>query len=143
MSSLNLVPNVAVMAAQTGIFVANYYAVKKLLLEPYLKVYDKRRSLTVGSKEDSIRLIQENSDKELKIKSDLEKAFSDAKSVIDATVSGANTERDNIISKADAEVKAYLEGARKELASDLDEINQKVPAMVDGITNVIFEKVLS
>ena len=143
MSSLNLVPNVAVMAAQTGIFVANYYAVKKLLLEPYLKVYDKRRSLTVGSKEDSIRLIQENSDKELKIKSDLEKAFSDAKSVIDATVSDANTERDNIISKADAEVKAYLEGARKELASDLDEINQKVPAMVDGITNVIFEKVLS
>ena len=79
MSSLNLVPNVAVMAAQTGIFVANYYAVKKLLVEPYLKVYDKRRSLTVGSKEDSIRLIQENSDKELKIKSDLEKAFSDAK----------------------------------------------------------------
>ena len=55
----------------------------------------------MGSKEDSHRLIK-NSDKELKIKSDLEKAFSDAKSVIDATVSDANTERENIISKADA-----------------------------------------
>lgn len=143
MSALNLVPNVAVMAAQTGVFVANYYAVKKLLLEPYLKVYDKRRSLTVGSKEDSIRLIQSNSDKELKIKSSLEKAYGDAKAILETSVSGANAEKEEIISSADAEVKSYLEEARKELASDLVEVNKQVPAMVNGITDVIFEKVLS
>ena len=143
MSALNLVPNVAVMAAQTGVFVANYYAVKKLLLEPYLKVYDKRRSLTVGSKEDSIRLIQSNSDKELKIKSDLEKAYADAKVILETSVSKANTEREAIVTSADAEVKSYLDSARKELAADLAEVNKKVPDMVNGITDVIFEKVLS
>ena len=143
MSALNLVPNVAVMAAQTGVFVANYYAVKKLLLEPYLEVYDKRRSLTVGNKEDSIRLIQSNSDKELKIKSDLEKAYADAKVILETSVSKANTEREAIVSSADAEVKSYLDSARKELAADLAEVNKKVPEMVNGITDVIFDKVLS
>ena len=143
MSSLNLVPNVAVMAAQTGVFVANYYAVKKLLLNPYLEVYDKRRALTVGSREDSIKLVQSNSDKEMKIKSDLEKAFADAKVILETSVTNASSEKEAIISSADAEVKSFLESARKDLSADLVEMNKKVPDMVDGITNVIFEKVLS
>ena len=143
MSSLNLVPNVAVMAAQTGVFVANYYAVKKLLLEPYLTVYDKRRALTVGSREESNSLIKSNLEKELKIKSDLEKAFAEAKVSLQNSLSEANTKKESIIQSADAEVKKFLEGARKELASDLSEINDQVPAMVDGITDVILDKVLN
>ena len=143
MSALNLVPNVAVMAAQTGVFVANYFAVKKLLLEPYLEVYDKRRALTVGSQEESNNLIKSNLEKELKIKSDLEKAFEEAKVVLQTSLSEANVKKETIVSDADAEVKSFLEKSRKELAADLSEINGKVPEMVDGITNVILDKVLS
>ena len=81
----------------------------------------KKGALTVGSKEDSIRLIQSNSDKEMKIKSDLEKAYADAKVILETSVSKANTEKEAIVSSADAEVKSYLESARKDLSADLAE----------------------
>ena len=60
MSSLNLVPNPTIMAIQAGLFVANFVAVKKLLLEPYLKVYDQRQDLTVGNKTEAIKILEEN-----------------------------------------------------------------------------------
>ena len=40
MSSLTFVPNVAVMAAQTGIF-SQLLCCEEVAFEPYLKVYDK------------------------------------------------------------------------------------------------------
>ena len=60
MSSLNLVPNLNVMAVQAGIFVANFLLLRNLLLEPYLKVYDKRQNLTVGSKAEAKELVAKN-----------------------------------------------------------------------------------
>ena len=42
MASLELVPHPDVLVVQAGVFLANFVVVKKLLVEPYLTVRDKR-----------------------------------------------------------------------------------------------------
>ena len=65
MSGLNLVPNPTVLAVQAGVFMANIFVIKKLWLDPYLRVYEKRQANTTGSQTDAEKISKENGAKKI------------------------------------------------------------------------------
>lgn len=143
MSSLNLLPNPSVFLVQTGIFVANLYVVKKLMLDPYLKVKAKRDGLTVGSQQHASSLNQDNEKKFASIHQKLRDASEVIKEKTGAIVNEAQGKRDGILSGAEAEAKAYLSRAQKDVASELAQEREKIPTIVRQLSDNLFEKTVN
>ena len=59
MASLILVPDPEVLAIQAGLFLVAVGVVKKLYVEPYLAVRERRQAATVGSKDEAARTLAE------------------------------------------------------------------------------------
>lgn len=142
MSSLNLVPNPTVMAVQAGLFIANFVAVKKLLLDPYLKVYDKRQNLTVGNKSEAAELVQKNESTMDDIKQQLLDASELATNMRNTMTSDANAKKAELVSKAESEAKSTVESVRAQIKESMQAEMSKVPGLVDELTNVIVKQVL-
>ena len=142
MGSLNLVPNPTVMAVQAGLFVANFVAVKKLLLDPYLKVYDKRQNLTVGNQNEAAELLQKNESAMKEIKQTLLNASEEATKLRNTLTSEANATKANLIKSAETDAKASVYSVRKQIQDSMKEELAKVPSLVDDLTDVIVKQVL-
>lgn len=143
MSSLNLLPNPSVFLVQTGIFVANLYVVKKFMLEPYLKVKEKRDRITVGSHQHASSLNQENEKKFASIHQKLRDASDVIKEKTAAIGAEAQRKRDGLLSSAEAEAKAFLSKAQKEVANELAQEREKIPTIVRQLSNNLFEKTVN
>ena len=142
MGSLNLVPNPTVMAVQAGLFVANFVVVKKLLLDPYLKVYDKRQTLTVGNKHEAAELVQKNEDALAEIKKKLKGANDEAVSLRNALTSEAKTKKAELIGAAEKKAKESIDDVRTKIQASMKAEMAKIPTMVDELTDVIVKQVL-
>ena len=142
MSSLNLVPNPSVMVVQAGLFIANFVAIKKLLLEPYLKVYDKRQSLTVGNKSEADQLIQKNENAMLEIKQRILEANEQASQIRTELTQAAHRQKTQLIADAETTAKKTVEGVRSQISQSLEQEMAKVPALVDEITAMIVNQVI-
>ena len=62
MADFNLMPVPKVLLVQVGIFLANTFVVKKLLLDPYCKLQEHRQSLTQQRQKSSSHELQELND---------------------------------------------------------------------------------
>ncbi|SME91162.1 ATP synthase F0 subunit B [Pseudobacteriovorax antillogorgiicola] len=143
MSSLNLVPNPTVMTVQAGIFIANFFVIKKLLLEPYLKVYDKRQNLTVGNKSEAESLLQKNETTLKQIKETLQAASDEATSIRSELTAQASVKKGQLISSAEQEAKATIESVRSQITESLAEERRKIPNLVDDLTATIVNQVIN
>lgn len=143
MSSLNLVPNPTVMVVQAGIFVANFIAIKKLLLEPYLKVYDQRRNLTVGNKTAATRILEENESTMTRIRESLDSAGEEAASIRLDLTQAAKQKRTELITDAEQSAKATIAQIRAEIAATMASERKKLPSTIEDMTNLIVKQVLT
>ena len=60
MAGLNLTPDPTALGTQAVIFLGAVFVVKKLMVEPYLAVQEKRDRSTVGSKAEAADLQRKN-----------------------------------------------------------------------------------
>ena len=81
MSGLNLIPNPTVLAVQTGVFMANIFVIKKLWLDPYMKVYEKRKASTTGSQSDAEKIGKENDKMVTKIETGIHDAVEESRKI--------------------------------------------------------------
>ncbi len=142
MSSLNLVPNPAIMVIQAGIFLANLVVVKKFLLEPYLAVRDERVKLTYGSQDLAESLRQENELAAEKIHFRLQEVGTEARSLRDAALAHARTRRDEILQKATAAAQQIVVGVRTEISRDMEEQRRGIPVLVQNLSRQVLEKIV-
>ena len=63
MSSLNLTPNPSILLVQLGLFLANLFVIKKLILQPYLALRARREAMTTGNAGEAQKLAHEASEK--------------------------------------------------------------------------------
>lgn len=143
MSSLNLVPNPAVFLVQAGVFVANIVAVKKLMLDPYLRVKANRDRLTLGNKQEAQTLTQEGERKFEEITAKLREAGDQVRSVVQVVLSEAQQKRDDIMKAAERDAKDFLEKSQQNIATELKTEREKVPAVVHSLTQALFEKTVN
>lgn len=143
MSSLNLVPNPTVIAVQTAIFIGNFIAVKKLFLEPYLKISKKREALTEGSDEQTKAINANNTAVMQKMALEHDRVNEEAAKFREQKLAEANTRRDIIMAEAYKVSQEIISSMQKSIEQALKQEKSKIPGCVDELTEVIYQKTLS
>lgn len=143
MSSLNLSPNPTVMLVQTGIFLANFVAIKKLFLDPYLTLADKRQELTVGNQRDAQVLEQKNEETLRILASKIDQARDEAALTRTQVTTEANSKRDAILSEAELEAKRTIEEMRVQIREELAEERSKLPGIVQELTEAMYQRTVT
>lgn len=143
MASLNLVPNPAVMAVQAGIFLTAIAIIKKLMLDPYMKLREKRVALTSGSQEDAENALAECDKISLTIKEKIQAAASEAKEAREFVREAALAKKTSILTDADQAVKSTVSKASEQIAAELAEEKQKIPAVVKAVSDQFYNVALN
>lgn len=142
MSSLNLEPNPTIMAVQAGLFALNFVAVKKLFLDPYIRVYDKRQNLTVGSQSQTKDLVSKNESILTKIQSSFKEVNGEAAKIRESITHKASLERKDIVAKAEQEAKEIVSQINKQISQLKKEERPKIPQAVEQISDSIFKQII-
>ena len=139
MSSLNLSPNKTIMAIQAAIFLANFVVVKKLLLEPYLKVIAKRAQATIGSQSQAEQLELQSRKAADAIRLRLDEVRLEIRTFIDSNQAVAKQQRDEILQRASREANQIVASIRDVLNQDLAIQRQAVPDAVKQLSQQFFD----
>ena len=142
MASLNLVPNPPVLIVQAGIFLANLAIIKKLYVDPYLTVRDRRDALTLGNKDAAAAALQEAEATQQKIAHVLAGAVDAAKKSRETVRLAAIEKRNGILGLAEAEAKAVVQAVEKQIQAELAAEKAKVPAIVAALTQEVYQLAL-
>lgn len=142
MSSLNLSPNPVIMAATAGVFIANLIAVKKLFLEPYLKVRDQRIKATFGNQAAAEQLEVENTRATDKIRDRIAQASLEARNFRDSSLATAKQKRDELLAAASKEATDVVTAMRGDLVKELAEQRQAVPAIVQQLSRQFVDRLI-
>lgn len=143
MASLNLVPNPPVLAVQAVVFLTGLVVVKKLFVEPYMTLRDKREALTVGSKDEAQKLLQETDRISQEITAKLNAAIIDAKQAREKVRDAALTKRNAALSAAEGESKQLVQQVEAQIKQDLAAEKAKVPAIVKSLTDEVYKLALA
>lgn len=138
MASLNLVPNPPVLVVQAGIFLANLAIIKKLYVDPYLTVRDRREKLTVGNREDATKALQQAEATQTRIAEVLTNAAETARKGKDSVRAVAIEKRNSVLSAAEAEAKAQVEAVERQIQSELAAEKAKIPGVVAQLTQEVY-----
>ena len=142
MSSLNLSPNPTIMAITAGIFALQFVAVKKLFLDPYLKVREQRIKATFGNQSEAEQLEVENGKSAEKIRNRISQASREARNFRDSTLAVAKQKRDELVSAASKEASEVVSSMRGNLVKELDEQRKAVPAIVQQLSRQFVERLI-
>jgi len=143
MASLELIPNPQVPVVQAGIFLANLVVVKKLWVEPYLTVRDRREKMTAGSKDDATRFLADAERLSEEINAKLKSAAGEAKSHRETIRNAALARRAQILAAAESEAKAHVDTVERQIKDELTRERSKVPAIVQTLTDDVYKLALS
>ena len=137
MSSLNLTPNPVIIAAQTAIFLLNAFVIKKLILQPYLEVLNKRRALTSGKTKKADELMAEVARGRKTIQDRLAEAGQKAFNLVQEAKAEAEAKRRQQFESAKAAADQHILAKKQEIKSELEnELKRTKTASSEMIKNV-------
>ena len=142
MAGLNLNPNPIVIATQAGVFLASLHFIRTLMVKPYLEVKAKRDQLTVGSQSDAEAIVKSNKEGLSELEKKLSNAVSEARLEATEMRKKAFAECDAIIENAEKKARDYVAAAKTELDKEVAVELEKVPALVNQLSEVIYKKTL-
>jgi F0F1-type ATP synthase membrane subunit b/b' len=143
MADLSLIPNPQVMAVQAGIFLANLYVVKKMFVEPYLELKDKRIRLTEGDKSQAGQILQECKVKAESIEENIKRAFAEADRIREEKRAYVLNQKECEINAAYLEANRYLKEKRETLNMEIKGELAKVNLAAEKLTIEVYQAVTS
>lgn len=142
MAALDLIPNPTMVIAQTGLFLANIAVVKKLIIDPYLKLKDRRFELTTGNKEKAKRILADSEEKSKSIDAQLYNIEQEIKSFRQTRKEEALSNHNKIVQDSKALARQRLEKQREEVSQELKQERNKIPGFVSELSEKVFSAVL-
>lgn len=142
MTQLNLKPDPIVLGVQAVIFLANMFIVKKLMLEPYLSVRNRRDAQTGGNLDTAQKLQREAEELEAKITERMRAAHKDAAQVREGIKKEAMEKRASVLAKAESEAKAEQSRIETAIAANLKEERARQDQSIKSISDQFFAQVI-
>lgn len=134
MAHLNLSPDPVVLGVQAGIFLANMYIVKKLMLDPYMKLRTARDAKTGGSQHDAQALLDQAADMDRIIGEKMRDAHRTAAQTRDKIKSTAMTKRGELLSQAESVARKEQHDLHVAINANLQEERSKKEHTIQQIT---------
>ena len=142
MATLNLIPNPMVLGAQIGVFYLNFIAVKKLFVEPYLSVRDRRQALTFGSKDEATKALVSCD----RISKDIESRYissaTEAKVDREQIREQAQIARQALIIAAEKDAKAEVANVETQIRAELVAEKEKIPGVIKALSDEVYKLAL-
>ena len=138
MAKLDLIPDWQVMIIQGTLFGVAAAMVKTQFVNPYLKLRDKRTSLTVGNKQAADDLLLQCEQKAAIILARIKSAFEQAQAAKVTKKDEATSQQKAIVSAAEAEAKAAISKLAAEIREELARELDRRPAVVAKLTNELY-----
>lgn len=142
MANLELLPHPVVTVIQGGIFLANAYVVKKLMVDPYLAVKKKRESRTSGAEEGSEAMVKEASELRVKAAKEIQAAQKVAFQEASSSKAEADSKKTELVSAAKASAEKEIETAVNDIQSSLEQALKQVPNAVAPLLDTMYDKAL-
>lgn len=143
MANLYLVPNPSILAVMMGIFFTVYFTIKKLFIAPYLGLRERRLKATTGSQAGASELLAETAADSKMIEEKIQAAGTAARQTFETSKQEARVERDKIIAAAEQEAKKTVKEIESAIAGDMKIEKEKIPQIVEALTNALFEKAIN
>jgi F0F1-type ATP synthase membrane subunit b/b' len=124
--AFELVPNPTILVVQTGMFFAAAGVVKKLYVDPYLKLKAKRDEKTSIANIKGSLTVDEFESKKNNIKSKLNETRQKASQAMDSVKKSAELEREKILAAARESLEKESREKLKALSEDFRKENEKV-----------------
>lgn len=138
MSQFELIPKGDVLAVQTGIFLVAIVIIKKLMLDPYVQLREKRLNLTTGSQADAKQALAKAKTLSETITSQINDAAQQGRDAKEAVRETAIEKRNSIVAAADTEAKATIASVIARIQAEIEEEKSKIPATVAALTNEVY-----
>lgn len=135
MASLNLTPDPVVLGVQAGIFLLNMYVVKKLILDPYMKLRTAQDAKTGGSQNEAQALLDKASEMDRIVGEKMRDAHKSAAAARESIKSTANAKRAELLAHAESKARAEQQEIHRAISSNLQEERAKKEQTIQQITN--------
>lgn len=139
MASLNLIPNSGVLVVQAGIFLANMVVVKKLIIDPYLQLKDKREEMTLGNQEAAKSLLQACQKKNEELDAQMTTVYVEAMAIRKKHKEQAEVVQQKDLLDARHEAVDYIEKMRCELRQNLHDEREKLPVVIAKLADEVYK----
>ena len=131
---LNLVPNPLILFIQTIIFLLSMFSIKRLILDPYLRVKKQRDESTAGKSDQAKNLVKRNDEASKEISDRVHKAVQQSNQTVESIRRDAGIKRAEILNQAETESKKKVESIRAEINGMLDEEKKKLPEIISNLS---------
>lgn len=142
-AELELIPKLPVLAVQTVIFIANIAIIKKLFVEPYLKVKAERETTTQGSRDEAIKLQAHAKEIEEELERRLAEGLKAIRDQRESIRRLALNQRQALIDEASLEASTWSERAENELNQVIAREKEKIPTVVSLLKEEVFKLTIS
>jgi F0F1-type ATP synthase membrane subunit b/b' len=142
-SALNLIPDLEILCAQTGIFLANLVVVKTLIINPYLSLQEKRRAHTSDSQDQAQKTLASCVQQSAAIEAQIAATIAEVSTQGEKVKAQALTEQQRLIVAVRQQVDVDLEAMRREIAEQLAEQRSKVPAVAEQLSKQFYQTLLA
>jgi F0F1-type ATP synthase membrane subunit b/b' len=139
MSSLNLIPDVELLCAQTGIFLANLVVVKTLFITPYLELQKKRKAQTADRQNEAKKTLESCAQQTQELESRIKAAYSQAGAESEDLKSKALAEQKDLIAAAKKQAEVALDSMRQEIAALVQKESNKIPALAAQLSKEFYQ----
>lgn len=140
MAGFSITPDIPVAVTQGVLFLANLFAVKRLVVDPYQRLALARTKLTSGSEDQTRGLVQENERLDQEITERLQKTRSEIARLCDAVRAEAQSQYEGLLKAAEAETSSSLGRLRDELRATLAAEEKNAQGQVNVLADLVFEK---
>ena len=142
MAGLSLNPNPYVLVTQAGIFLTSMYAIKALMVEPYLKVKSKRDARTLGSQKKADEVVASNAEKASDLEKKLKASVEASRLEVQKILKHSQEKQEAVLSEATKESSEYLKEMDKALEKELADCQKQLPSVVKEISDVCYATVV-
>ncbi len=138
MSSFELFPEPTVLAVEAGVFLVNMAIIKKFMVDPYLKLKDKRDAATTGSKEGAAAALEKCESISAAIAKAIHAANDDARGIKEKIQVDASQKRDALVAAATKEARGTIESMQADVATQLNKERARVSEIVGSLTSEVY-----
>lgn len=136
---LDLSVDPQILLIQSAIFLTNVVVIKKLMLDPYVLLRQKRDSETIGKEKQTMEAQKELVEKEVRYSDKIKSALSQAKLQKEQKRQGYLKQQKAEIDALKADVDSMIQKSREALRSQIQEEKAKIPDLVKKLAAEVYE----
>ncbi len=131
------------LVVQIGVFLAGAAVVKKLLVEPYISVRDRRDRSTIGNRDEANQILVRCESIAQDIAGKLGAAANAAKQAHHVTRAAATKKSQETVEAAQVASKARIEAMEQQVSQELASERAKIPQIVAALSDDLYQVALA